>query len=160
MKYSGIILNDITAAPGLCVSFFTQGCPHRCPGCHNPGTWSFDGGIDFTMDTLETIISGLTAQGIQRNLCIMGGEPLCEENAFLTHMILREVKSRLPDVKVYIWTGYVYEDLIKHSNPHITNSLAMADVLIDGPYIEAERDLTLPMRGSRNQRVIDLKEKI
>ena len=159
MKYSGIILNDITAAPGLCVSFFTQGCPHRCPGCHNPGTWSFDGGIDFTMDTLETIISGLTAQGIQRNLCIMGGEPLCEENAFLTHMILREVKSRLPDVKIYIWTGYVYEDLIKNSNPHITNSLAMADILIDGPYIEAERDLTLPMRGSRNQRIIDLKEK-
>ena len=160
MKYSGIILNDITAAPGLCVSFFTQGCPHRCPGCHNPGTWSFDGGMDFTMDTLETIISGLTAQGIQRDLCIMGGEPLCEENAFLTHMILREVKSRLPDVKVYIWTGYVYEDLIKNSNPHIINSLAMADILIDGPYIEAERDLTLPMRGSRNQRVIDLKEKI
>ena len=64
MKYSGLILNDITAAPGLCVSFFTQGCPHHCKGCLNPETWSFDGGKEFTSGTLNEIISGLTAQGI------------------------------------------------------------------------------------------------
>ena len=83
MRYSGLILNDITAAPGLCVSFFTQGCPHRCPGCHNPDTWAFEGGKQFTTETLNEIIAGLTAQGIQRDVCIMGGEPLCEDNAFL-----------------------------------------------------------------------------
>lgn len=160
MRYSGLITNDITAAPGLCVSFFTQGCPHHCPGCHNPGTWSFDGGKEFTNATLQEIIDALTAQNIQRDLCIMGGEPLCNENAFLTRLVIQEVKRHVPKAKIYIWSGYTYEELKRCGNPHILDSLREADVLIDGPYIEAERDLTLPMRGSRNQRVIDLKEKI
>ena len=159
MRYSGLILNDIAAASGLCVSFFTQGCPHRCKGCHNPETWNFDGGKEFTSGTLDEIIKGLTAQGIQRNLCIMGGEPLCEENAFLTDLVIREVKRKVPEAKVYVWTGYVYEDLIHQSQPHVRNVLELADVLIDGPYIEAERDVTLDLRGSRNQRIIDLHKK-
>lgn len=159
MRYSGLILNDITAAPGLCVSFFTQGCPHHCPGCHNPDTWAFEGGKQFTTETLNEIIAGLTAQGIQRDLCIMGGEPLCEDNAFLTHMVIQEARKKVPGVKVYIWSGYVYEDLLRSTNPHVRGALELADVLIDGPYIAAERDLTLNMRGSRNQRVIDLHKK-
>ena len=159
MRYSGLILNDITAAPGLCVSFFTQGCPHHCPGCHNPGTWAFDGGKEFTNDTLHKILEGLTAQGIKRNLCIMGGEPLCEANAFLVNLILQEVKHKLPEVKIYIWSGYTYEELLRSGDPHVKSCLKIADVLIDGPYIEAERDLTLEMRGSRNQRIIDLHKK-
>lgn len=159
MRYSGLILNDITAAPGLCVSFFTQGCPHHCPGCHNPDTWAFEGGKEFTSGTLNEIITGLTAQGIQRDLCIMGGEPLCEANAFLTHMVIQEVRKKVPGVKVYIWSGYVYEDLLRSTDPHVRGALELADVLIDGPYIAAERDLTLNMRGSRNQRVIDLHKK-
>ncbi len=160
MRYSGLITNDITAAPGLCVSFFTQGCPHRCPGCHNPETWDFNKGKEFTSETLDTIIKALTAQNIQRNLCIMGGEPLCEENAFLTCLVIGEVKRRVPNTKIYIWSGYTYEELIARGNPHIRDSLRLADVLIDGPYIAAERDITLEMRGSRNQRIIDLSEKI
>ena len=136
MRYSGLILNDITAAPGLCVSFFTQGCPHHCPGCHNPGTWAFDGGKEFTNDTLHQILEGLTAQGIKRNLCIMGGEPLCEANAFLVNLILQEVRHKLPEVKVYIWSGYTYEDLQHASHPKVKDALALADFLIDGPYIE------------------------
>ena len=159
MRYSGLILNDITAAPGLCVSFFTQGCPHHCPGCHNPDTWAFEGGKQFGAGTLNEIIAGLTAQGIQRDLCIMGGEPLCEDNAFLTHMVIQEVRKKVPGAKIYVWSGYVYEDLLKSTNPHIRGALELADVLIDGPYIAAERDLTLNMRGSRNQRVIDLHKK-
>ena len=160
MRYSGLILNDIAAAPGLSVSFFTQGCPHHCVGCHNPGTWSFEGGQEFTYDVLEQIISGLTAQGIQRNLCIMGGEPLCNENAFLTCMIIQEVRKKLPDTKIFIWSGYTYEYLLEFAHPKVKQALELADVLIDGPFIEAERDLTLLMRGSRNQRIIDLSEKI
>ena len=159
MNYSGLILNDITAAPGLCVSFFTQGCPHRCKGCHNPETWEFGRGKEFTSDTLNQIITGLTAQGIQRDLCIMGGEPLCDENAFLTYLVIKEVKSKVPEAKVYIWTGYTYEDLQHRNHPQVRGALELADVLIDGPYIEAERDITLEMRGSRNQRIIDLSEK-
>ena len=153
MKYSGLILNDMTAAPGLCVTFFTQGCPHRCPGCHNPESWNFDGGKDFTAETLSTIIKGLTAQGIQRNLCIMGGEPLCEENKALTHLVVSNVKNVLPEVKIYIWTGYYLEQL---EDPESQKILKLTDYLIDGPFILAERDITLPMRGSRNQRIIAL----
>lgn len=159
MNYSGLILNDITAAPGLCVSFFVQGCPHRCKGCHNPETWEFGRGKEFTSDTLNQIITGLTAQGIQRDLCIMGGEPLCDENAFLTYLVIKEVKDKVPGVKVYIWSGYTYEELQHHNHPQVRGALALADVLIDGPYIEEERDITLNMRGSRNQRIIDLSEK-
>ena len=159
MKYSGLILNDITAAPGLCVSFFTQGCPHRCKGCHNPETWDFERGLEFTTGTLTKIINGLTAQGIQRDLCIMGGEPLCDENAFLTYLVIKEVKEKVPNAKIYIWSGYTYEELQRRTHPQVRNALELADVLIDGPYIEAERDVTLDMRGSRNQRIIDLKKK-
>ena len=158
LKYSGLILNDISAAPGLCVSFFTQGCPHRCPGCHNPETWNFDGGLEFTEETLNEIINGLTAQNIKRDLCIMGGEPLCKENALLTFIIIEQVKYYLPDTKIYIWTGYTIEELLDTQNPFIIESLRRADVLIDGPYIDAERDITLSMRGSRNQRILDLKK--
>ena len=156
MKYSGIIFNDISAAPGLCVTLFTQGCPHRCPGCHNPETWSFDGGKDFTLDTMEEIIDGLKAQGIQRNFCVMGGEPLCEENALLTYTSIKRVKMDLPETKVYVWTGYTLEELKQSNNLYIQECLKIIDVLIDGPYIESERDITLSMRGSRNQRIIDL----
>ena len=159
MNYSGLILNDITAAPGLCVSFFVQGCPHRCKGCHNPETWEFGRGKEFTSDTLNQIITGLTAQGIQRDLCIMGGEPLCDENAFLTYLVTKEVKDKVPGVKVYIWSGYTYEELQHRNHPQVRGALELADVLIDGPYIEEERDITLNMRGSRNQRIIDLSEK-
>lgn len=159
MKYSGLILNDIAAAPGLCVTFFVQGCPHRCKGCHNPETWNFTGGKEFTPGTLSEIISGLTAQGIQRDLCIMGGEPLCDENAFLTYLVITEVKERVPGAKIYVWTGYTYEQLQHGSHPKVQGILEKADFLIDGPYIEAERDVTLNMRGSRNQRIIDLSKK-
>ena len=159
MKYSGLILNDIAAAPGLCVTFFVQGCPHRCPGCHNPETWSFDGGKEFTPGTLSDIISGLTAQGIQRDLCIMGGEPLCDENAFLTYLVIAEVKEKVPGAKIYVWTGYTYEQIMKSAHPKAKAVLELADFLIDGPYINTERDVTLDMRGSRNQRIIDLSKK-
>ena len=160
MRYSGLIKNDITAAPGLCVSFFTQGCPHRCPGCHNPETWAFEGGKEFTSDVINEIVEALTAQNIQRNFCIMGGEPLCEQNSFLTCMVIHEVKRRVPEVKIYVWSGYTFEQLKNSTDSKVLDILRLADVLIDGPYIEEERDITLSMRGSRNQRVIDLKEKI
>ena len=158
MRYAGIIKNDIAAAPGVCVSFFVQGCPHHCPGCFNPETWDFDGGKEFSYETLEQIINGLTANGIKRSLCILGGEPLCENNEFLTNLVISSVKQKLPEVKVYIWTGYTYEELIKKNSPKVNQILHMADYLIDGPYIEALRDITLKMRGSSNQRIINLRE--
>ena len=158
MRYAGLDKNDFTAAPGVSVSFYTQGCPHRCPGCHNPETWDFDGGKLFTPQVLTEITSALTANGIKRSLCILGGEPLCEANEFLTLLVISQIKEKLPGTKVYIWTGFLYEDLLKKSSPHIKKILSMTDVLIDGPYIESLRDITLPMRGSSNQRIIELKK--
>ena len=159
MKYSGIIYNDTCAGPGVCVTFFTQGCPHRCFNCQNPETWDFNGGKEFTVETLESIINGLTANGIQRNLCIMGGEPLCDENVFLTYLVIKEVKEKVPEAKIYIWSGYTYEELQYKNNPKVKEIFNLSDVLIDGPYIDKERDITLLMRGSRNQRIIDLNKK-
>jgi anaerobic ribonucleoside-triphosphate reductase activating protein len=158
MKYSGIIFNDISAAPGLCVTLFTQGCPHRCPGCHNPETWDFNGGKEFTEETMEEIIKGLKAQGIKRNYCVMGGEPLCDENAYFTFTTIWRVKYDLPDTLVYVWTGYTFDELLKSDNIYVKEILKYADFIIDGPYIESERDITLDMRGSRNQKIIDLRK--
>jgi anaerobic ribonucleoside-triphosphate reductase activating protein len=156
MKYSGIIRNDLAAAPGISVTFFTQGCPHRCKGCHNPETWDFDGGKEFTMQTFEEIYEALVANGVQRNFCVMGGEPLCQENSFLTLLVLKEVRARFPKLKIYLWTGYYYNELLKSIDVRIPQILELVDVLIDGPYIESKRDITLQMRGSSNQSIIDL----
>ena len=154
MKYAGIIPNDFSAAPGVSVSFYTQGCPHRCLGCHNPDTWDFDGGKEFTTKTLSYLLDCLTANNIKRSLCILGGEPLCLENEFLTLLVIKTVKEKLPDTKVYIWTGYYFNNI--PFTPHTKQILELVDCIIDGPFIEAEKDLTLQMRGSRNQNIIYL----
>lgn len=86
----------------------------------------------------------------------MGGEPLCEENEFLTLLVISQIREKLPETKIYVWTGFYYEDLLKKSTPHIKNILEQIDVLIDGPYVESLRDITLPMRGSSNQNIINL----
>ena len=159
MRYSGLIRNDLAAAPGVSVTFFTQGCPHRCKGCHNPETWDFDGGKEFTPQVLEEIYEALSVNNIERNFCVMGGEPLCQQNLFLTLLVLRQVKERFPQIKIYLWTGYYYEDLKHSTDSHMQQVLDMTDVLIDGPYDQELRDITLKMRGSSNQSIIDLKEK-
>lgn len=158
MQYSGLILNDMTAAPGVSVSFFVQGCPHKCPGCHNPETWCFEGGKEFKSETLNEICEALTAQGVQRNLCLMGGEPLCRENIFLSNLVVKTVKERVPKAKIYVWTGYIFEDLVAAGDKHVMDLLDAADVLIDGPFIESLKDTTLAMRGSSNQRILNLTE--
>lgn len=160
MRYAGLNKNDMSAAPGISVSFFAQGCPHHCKGCHNPETWDFDGGKEFTWDTMNEILNSITANGITRSLAIMGGEPLCEHNAFLTLLICKTVKEKIPKVPIYIWSGYTYEHLKHTGDPHVHGVLEIADYLIDGPYIQELRDITLPLRGSSNQNIIDLQQKI
>ena len=159
MQYAGIIKNDTAAGEGINVTFFAQGCPFRCLNCHNPHTWDFLGGKEFTNDTLNEIISAIRANGIKRNFSIMGGEPLCPENLFLTSLVLSSVKKEYPDIKVYLWTGYIYEDLLKRNESKLNYILENIDYLIDGPYIDEQRDITLPMRGSKNQRIIDMRKK-
>ena len=153
MRYAGIIKNDFSAAPGTSVTFFTQGCPHRCEGCHNPETWDFEGGEEVTHDTILGVIEAITANGLHRNLCIMGGEPLCPENQFLTNLIINSVKEKLSDTKIYLWTGYCLEDLDMNNN-RVKSILEQVDCLIDGPYDKTKRDVSLFMRGSSNQRIL------
>ena len=156
MQYAGLIKNDFSAAPGVSVTFYTQGCPHRCCGCHNPETWDFEGGKEFTFEVLNEIIAALQTNGITRSLSIQGGEPLCPENQFLTSMVIRHVREKLPDTKIYLWTGYRYDSLSSVRSQYLDYILKEIDCIVDGPYIEAERDISLPMRGSRNQNIIYL----
>lgn len=159
MRYAGIIKNDITAGKGVCLSFFTQGCPLRCKGCHNPNTWDFSGGKEFTQNVLDEIIRDISLNGIIRPLCIMGGEPLCEDNLSMTLQIIHEVRKAYPELPIYIWTGNVYEALITNPDERLVEIMQTIDYLIDGPFMLELRDTTLPMRGSSNQRIIDVKNK-
>ena len=155
MNYGSLRGTDIANGEGVRVTLFVSGCTHHCKNCFNPETWDFEGGKEFRPELLDEIIEALTANGIERSLCIMGGEPLCSENEFLTLLVIKTVKEKLPNTPIYIWTGYFYEELLKKGG-HMDQILEMADYLIDGPYIEDLRDITLEMRGSSNQRIIKL----
>lgn len=160
MKYAGIIKNDIANAPGVCVSFFVQGCPHKCCGCFNPETWDFNGGKEFTPSTMNTILEALTANNVKRDFNLLGGEPLHPKNLLLSFTVIKTIKDYLPDTKIYIWSGYLYEELdkrVREGDEFLRKILSLSDYLIDGPFIEKQKDLTLQMKGSRNQRIIDLK---
>ena len=148
MKYAGLIKNDIVNGEDVCVSFWTQGCPFKCKGCHNPQTWDFNGGKDLPHDIKGQIVKAISDNNITRNFSILGGEPLCEQNIELVKEILLAVKTAYPHIKVFLWTGYELED-IKDAI-----ILEKVDVLITGPYIEEQRDITLPLRGSYNQKIL------
>lgn len=153
MRYSGLVKNDFANGKGVCVSLFTQGCPHRCKGCFNPETWDYDGGKEVPADLSQQIIQAISANGIQRNFSILGGEPLCPENREFVNNIINKVKQNYPTIKIFIWTGYTLEDLQKENNPIINSILSNIDTLIDGPYVDELRDLTLELRGSKNQKI-------
>lgn len=162
MKYAGIIKNDIANGPGIRVSFWVQGCPHKCYNCQNPETWNFDGGKEFTNKTLQEIKEAILANGIQRNLSILGGEPLCPENQFLTALVIKEIKETYPSINIYLWTGYTIEELtsLRKIQNHLNYILNNINVLIDGRYEDDKRDITLELRGSSNQRIFDFTKKI
>lgn len=153
-KYAGLMTNDFVNGEGVCVSYFTQGCPHRCKGCFNPETWDFNGGKDLPDDIRGQIIKAICANGITRNFSVLGGEPLCEENVEEVENIIIGVRTVFPNIKIFVWTGYTLEQLTIKNNPHINNILTHIDVLIDGPFIESQKDLTLKLRGSKNQRIL------
>ena len=153
-RYAGLIKNDFANGTGTCVSFWTQGCPHRCPGCQNPETWNFNGGKEIPTDIRGQIIKAICANNITRNFSVLGGEPLCKENLEEVDKIITSVRTAFPQIKIFVWTGYLLEDLKKKHDNKIDHILSQIDVLIDGPYIDAERDITLELRGSKNQRIL------
>lgn len=159
MRLAGLKLNDCVDGEGISVSLWTQGCPHRCKGCHNPETWDFNGGYEDEANNIRgQIVKALSANDTQRNFSVLGGEPLCEQNRKDVLTILTAVRMAYPNIKIFLWTGDIYEELIEEDNDIIKNILSKVDVLIDGPFIETQRDISLYLRGSRNQRVIDLKQ--
>lgn len=148
IRIADINKNDVINGQGVCVSVWTQGCPHRCKGCHNPESWSFSGGYEVKEnETIEKILQYLVENGVQRNLSILGGEPLCAENLNFTITLLARAKEKYPHIKTFVWTGYRMEDFPREYLENI-------DVLIDGPFILEERDITLKLRGSKNQRIL------
>lgn len=151
-RYAKLIKNDIVDGEGICVSLWTQFCPHRCPGCHNPGTWSEDGGIEISDNLIQEIIQAISANGVMRNFSVLGGEPLVDRNLTFVSMVVQEVRKAYPDIKIFVWTGYTYEQMTSEQQKVVN----MCDILIDGPFILSQRDITLPFRGSANQRVIDV----
>ena len=153
MQYAGLNYNDVVNGQGVCVSFWTQGCPHHCKGCFNPETWSYSGGYELPSNIKGQIVKAISNNGIQRNFSILGGEPLCPENRKLVLEILTAVRAAYPNIKIFLWTGYIYEELTERQSETLDNILDTIDVLIDGPFIEAEKDLNLKLRGSKNQRV-------
>ena len=152
MNYAEIKKVDIANGPGVRVSLFVSGCRNHCKGCFNPETWDFDYGWHFTRETEDEIIEALRPSWIQ-GLSILGGEPTEEENAAVLIPFLKRMRAALPDKDIWLYSGYTYETL------RDKEILTLADVLVDGPFLLELKDAGLAFRGSRNQRIIDLREK-
>ena len=153
IRIAGVVRESIVDGPGIRFTVFCQGCPHGCPGCHNPETHDFNGGTECSIDR---ILEEIDKNPLLSGVTFSGGEPFCQPEAFFKLAV--NVKER--NLNVAVFSGYTYEELLKMSESYsaIGNLLSVADMLIDGPFIMEERDLTLQFRGSRNQRVIDLKK--
>lgn len=154
MKYQGYMPNDFINGKGISVSLWVSGCPHRCKGCFNSETWNPESGYNIPSNLKEQIIEAITANGIQRNFSILGGEPLAPYNQEFVLDILTAVREAFPHIKIYLWTGYTLENLKLQNSSLVNSILDKIDILIDGPFIEKEKDLTLELRGSRNQRIL------
>ena len=153
MRFSKIKNNDIVNGIGITLSVWTQGCPHRCKGCFNKETWTFNEGNEFTNDDLNYIISNIDSFNVKRNLSVLGGEPLCPQNVEGVINLCKEFKRAYPNKLIYLWTGYTIEEF----NQKQKQILEYVDFIIDGKFEEAKKNLNLHLRGSSNQRILDVK---
>ena len=162
MNYSAIRTRDVANGPGVRVSLFVSGCTHCCPGCFNPDTWDFAAGEPWTDAVQEKLLADCEPVWIQ-GLSLLGGEPFEPANQRALVPLLRAFRARFPQKDVWAWTGCVYErELLKESpwRCEVTDEmLSLIDTLVDGPFIEAQKNITLRFRGSSNQRILDLKAK-
>ena len=156
MRFSKIKDNDIANGIGINMSVWTQGCPHHCKGCFNVETWDFNGGQEFTTDNLNYILANINKNNIKRNLAILGGEPLCPQNVKGVINLCNEFKKHYPEKMIYLWTGYVIEDF----NLTQKKILKYIDILVDGRFEETKKNLSIMLRGSSNQRVIDINKSL
>lgn len=163
MNYAAIKNCDIANGPGVRVSLFVSGCTHRCPGCFNEVAWDFHYGEPFTQETIDSILNMLKPDYI-RGLTLLGGEPFEPENQSALLELLRQVKEKLPQKSIWAFSGYLFDkDILPGhlGDPAITREiLSYLDVLVDGPFIQAKKNLSLRFRGSENQRLIDVQKSL
>ena len=163
MYYGNIKKNDIANGKGVRVTLFVSGCTNHCKNCFQPETWNFDYGKPYTKETEDEIIDALKPSHIS-GLTLLGGEPFEPENQRELVKLLRRVREELPEKNIWSFTGFVLDqDLLDGGRKHceVTDEmLSLLDVLVDGPFKEEEKDITLAFRGSRNQRLIDMKKSL
>ena len=156
MYYGRIKKTDIANGPGVRVSLFVSGCRNHCKGCFQPETWSFNYGQEYDgVNTTNEIIEALSPEYIS-GLSILGGDPIERENISEVVTLCYLVKRLYPDKTIWLYTGYKYEDIAEM----YPNVLEVIDVMVDGPFVEELKDISLVFRGSSNQRIIDVPESI
>ncbi len=148
LNLSGIVEDSIVDGPGIRLTVFSQGCPHHCPGCHNPETWPFDCGTPMSEERILQIARG---NPLCRGVTFSGGEPFSQAEGFAKLAVLLKEAG----YEVASYTGYTFEHLLTGS-PEQRRLLEAIDVLIDGPFLLAQRSLEIAFRGSRNQRILDV----
>lgn len=154
MRYNLIRKMDISNGPGVRVSIFMQGCPFHCKNCFNPETWDFEGGKEFTQETIDKVLE-LSNKNEVKGLSILGGEPMAPTNIEGTAKLAKAFKEKYPEKNVWVWSGYTFEKDLKDKE-----ALKYVDVLVDGQYVDALHNPTLEWRGSSNQRVINVPESL
>lgn len=155
MRYALIRKMDISNGPGVGVSLFVQGCHLHCRGCFNSIAWDFNGGKEWNDDVKQKFL-GLASKPYIKRISILGGEPLSYENVDDIYKLIVEIKDKLSDKVIWLYTGYRFEDVI--NNLPSRRVLELCDVVVDGKYVEELKDISLPWCGSSNQRVIDVQE--
>lgn len=163
MNYGAIKNCDIANGPGVRVSLFVSGCAHHCPGCFQPETWDFNYGKPFTNETIKDILALLEPEYIA-GLTILGGEPMDPHNLEEVFKLVYTVRDLMPTKTIWIYSGSTYEELIEGQDYDGLDGwltkriLETVDILVDGPFIEAQKNIGLQFRGSENQRIIDLRK--
>ncbi|WP_312651246.1 anaerobic ribonucleoside-triphosphate reductase activating protein [Proteiniclasticum sp.] len=156
LRIAGIVKESITDGEGLRLVIFAQGCAHKCPGCHNPETHSFEGGYQIED---EEIIDLILKNPLLDGVTFSGGDPLFQAEAFhqLALLIRKKVTPHHPHFTIMAYTGFTFERLLEQRDLYIP-LLHEIDVLIDGPFVESERSFDLNFKGSSNQRILDMRE--
>ena len=160
MHYAEVKYFDVANGPGIRVSLFVSGCPHACPGCFNEIAWNYEYGEKYTEEVEEKILKAVSKAEIQ-GLSLLGGEPLYPANLHALLPLLRKLKERLPKKDIWCYSGYTYEELLSREGKEkkeLDELFTYLTVLVDGRFIEAEKDITLLFRGSKNQRLILVEE--
>lgn len=168
MRYASIRSMDISNGEGVGVSLFVQGCHFHCKNCFNQDTWDFLGGKEWNRE-IEDEFMKLVSRPYIKRVSLLGGEPLADENVLDIMRLINRIKTECPDKKIWCYTGYTWEQIFPIVNPYLNltqaemtrqNVVKNCDILVDGRFVEEEKDLSLEFRGSKNQKIIDVKERM